>query len=74
MKIQVKLYFNFNKYSPTGEESFEMDLQEGSTVGQTLNSLSLPLEAKKVMLINGRPAHPESILKPGDLLVIFPPV
>jgi sulfur carrier protein ThiS len=74
VNIGVKLYFHLQKYSPSGESAFEMELPRGSTPANVLAGLGLPEEVPKVILVNGRPAGLHTPLSLGDSLVIFPPL
>ncbi len=74
MNIEVKLYFHLRRYSPTGEGAFQVELPPGSTAARALADLGLPAEQPRVVLINGRPAGPDTPLRPGDSLVVFPPL
>ena len=73
MKINVRLLFDLKQHSPTGEPEFNLDLKH-ATVAELLNQLGIPIKLRKVVLVNGRPAHPEQKLRDNDLLVVFPPV
>jgi molybdopterin converting factor small subunit len=71
VKVTVKLFASLRK------DRFAVDdreYQEGATVGHTLASLNIPEEEAAIIFINGRHAEPDSLLKEGDLLAIFPPV
>jgi sulfur carrier protein ThiS len=48
------------------------DIKEGSTVAQVLIMLNLPGNEIKTILINGRKANMETVLKEGDVLAVFP--
>ncbi|MEI6314899.1 MAG: MoaD/ThiS family protein, partial [Syntrophus sp. (in: bacteria)] len=52
----------------------DFDYQEGASVGHILASLNIPEEEAAIIFINGRHGEPDSPLKDGDLLAIFPPV
>jgi molybdopterin synthase sulfur carrier subunit len=71
VKVTVKLFASLRK------DRFAVDdreYQEGATVGHILASLTIPEEEAAIIFINGRHAEPDSPLKEGDLLAIFPPV
>jgi len=74
LKISVHLLLNPAKYSPTGEPRFEIVLKESTTVGRLFKNLSIPLKPDKVILVNGRQARPDRVLKHEDLVVVFPPM
>ena len=76
MKIEVKLFANFREYLPPGSEKYScrLDLEEGTTIGQTLERLKIPLDIPMIALVNGLHGTFEDRLNPGDVLSIFPPV
>jgi molybdopterin synthase sulfur carrier subunit len=71
VKVTVKLFASLRK-DRFAVDDFEY--QEGATVGHILASLRIPEEEAAIIFINGRHAEPDSPLKEGDLLAIFPPV
>ena len=76
MKIEIKLFANFREYLPPGSEKYScwLDLEEGTTVGQALERLKIPLSIPMIALVNGLHRTFEDRLQPGDVLSIFPPV
>ncbi len=74
MNVRVQLYLDFTKYAPGGEAGFELVSSEGAAVARVLETLGIPPDTKKITLVNGRKAEPETILMPDDLLVVFPPL
>lgn len=71
VKISVKLFATLRKHRFTGEEQ---DYPEGVTVRDVLVSLMIPEKEAAIILINGCHGKPDSPLKEGDLLAVFPPV
>jgi len=55
MKIEIKLFANFREYLPPGSEKYScwLDLDEGTTVGQALEGLKIPLSIPMIALVNG---------------------
>lgn len=74
MKIEVRLYAGLRRYGSPKEPALFLDVAEECRVAQVIEMLSMPAEAEKVILINGRPGEMTSKLKEGDLVVFFPPV
>ncbi|HOI15379.1 MAG TPA: MoaD/ThiS family protein [Geobacteraceae bacterium] len=69
MKVKVKLFATFR------EGRFGEELREyaaGTTVGDVLNELNLPLEEIGATLINHRHVEEDQPLQDGDNLSIFP--
>jgi molybdopterin converting factor small subunit len=73
MPVHVHLFAYLTKYSPTGQEKFDLDLSPGTTVGQLLDELGIPLDFEKRVLVNGRHAEPSTRLSDGDDVFIYPP-
>jgi len=85
MVIQVKLFAHFAKNvsqaildeNPQGIRAgwaFEVELPQGSSVGDLADYLALPKEEIKITFVNGRARNLEHCLEPGDQVGIFPPV
>jgi sulfur-carrier protein len=74
MRVEVQLYATLRKYGPSRDGPLIMDLAEGDCVARMLEVLGVPPDVEKVILINGRPAGPDSVLRDGDKVVLFPPV
>ncbi len=76
MKVQLVLYASLVSHMPPGStgNSCTMEVEEGATVGELMNRLSLPAKAAKVIFLNGRHAKEEQPVKDGDRIAFFPPV
>jgi sulfur-carrier protein len=74
MKVEVQLFATLRKYGPSREGPLTVDLSEGDAVVKMLEALGIPPDVEKVILINGRPAEPDTVLREGDKVVLFPPV
>ena len=74
MIIKVKGYANMRKYTVHLPSDGDLEIPEGTKVCDVLKQLKVPPELKKLIIVNGRHKPPHHILKPGDLLVFFPPL
>ncbi len=74
MIIKVKGYANMGQYTAHLPLKGDLEVPEGSTVADVLKKLGVPSQWKKHLIVNGRHRTPDSILKPGDTLVFFPPL
>jgi molybdopterin converting factor small subunit len=74
MKIEVRLFATLRQYARRGRDPSVYELAEGSRVAQVLEGLSIPKDAAKVILVNGRQSDEGDLLHDGDRIVIFPPV
>ena len=73
MSVHVHLFAYLAKYSPTGEEKFDLDLVPETTVGQLTEKLKIPADIEKRVLVNGCHADSSARLAEGDDVFIFPP-
>ncbi|HAJ27231.1 MAG TPA: molybdopterin synthase sulfur carrier subunit [Syntrophus sp. (in: bacteria)] len=71
MRVTVKLFASLRKGRFAVDD---FDYPEGATVGQILASLQIPEGEAAIIFINARHGGPDSPLKEGDLVAIFPPV
>ncbi len=81
MEIELKMFMRFKRYLPEGavDGKARINVADGSTFGDLLNTLGMPVEEDKIIVINGISykqgaqinAH---TLQPGDTVAIFPPI
>ena len=80
MEITIKLYASLDKYLPAHAEKnvAKLDVDEGSTVMDIIQSLNLPQEHCHLVLVEGVYVSPsERDTRPmaeGEALAIWPPV
>ncbi len=76
MNIEVKLFANFREYLPPGSQGYgcNLEIEEGTTIGEVLRRLQIPDSIPLIALVNGLHRSPEDALAAGDVLSIFPPV
>ncbi|MFH1117969.1 MAG: MoaD/ThiS family protein [Pseudomonadota bacterium] len=76
MKVQLILYASLVGHMPPGStgNSCTMEIEDGTTVGDLMRRLNLPVKAAKVIFLNGRHAAEEQQVKDGDRVAFFPPV
>ena len=76
MKVQVELYATLSKFLPPGAEGRKavLELPEGTTVGDLLNRLGISAEMAALLLVNGTHQSPDTALKDGEVVAIFPPL
>jgi molybdopterin converting factor small subunit len=73
MRLRIHLFAYLAKFSPTGQEKFDLEMGPEKTVGQLLDELQVPLDFEKRVLVNGRHADSSARLAEGDDVFIFPP-
>jgi molybdopterin synthase sulfur carrier subunit len=76
MKVEIKLFANFQEYLPAGSGKYScfLELEGGTTIGQTLARLNVPESMPMITLVNGIHRDLEEPLHDGDVLSVFPPV
>jgi len=77
MRIRIRFFASFRQI--TGVDSEELDVTEGLTVGTLIEDLKRRHEAleekmKMLVAINGEYADPDTVLREGDEVALFPPV
>ncbi len=75
VEVRVRLFANFRelgRLKSVGQGS--VVVPDGANVERLLLELGLPLDAPKVILVNGRNAPLTLVLNDGDDVAIFPPV
>jgi len=71
MKVEIRLFASLRKYGLPQEE---MELAEGTTVGNLLEKIGIPPSEVAITLVNGRHAQEELPLNDGETLALFPPI
>ncbi len=80
MQVTLKLYASLGTFLPPGAERNQVPVEvaEGTTVRELLDSHNVPPEACHLVLVNGvfqAPAVRSGVkLKPGDAVAVWPPV
>jgi len=77
MIIEVKIFSSLRHYVSSSDNHLEGDkwrISDNATVAQALEMLNLPEQEARVLLINGRSADRERVLKEGDVLHVFPAI
>lgn len=71
MKVTVKLFATFRD----GRDKVQvLDLEQGKTPEDIINSLGIKKSEVAILLVNGRDGAFERILIDGDVVSLFPPV
>lgn len=71
MQIEIKCFATLSEFTPKGNV---LDIKEGTTIQQVIESLGIAIEDVKIMFINGKHESLESVLTEGDRLGLFPAV
>jgi molybdopterin synthase sulfur carrier subunit len=76
MEIEVKLFATLRDYLPKGSGRFscQMEIGDHTRIQDILSKLKIPEDIPKIILVNGVHGKKDQILKPGDVVSIFPPV
>lgn len=74
MVIKVKSYATMKQYTAHLSSDGDLRIQDGTTIESVLGKLNVPSELKKITFVNGRHQSLDYRLRPGDILVFFPPL
>lgn len=81
MNVSFKLYASLSDYLPAdarNTNTLELDLPDGTTVGEVISARQLPLRMCHLVLVNGvfvpHSSRLQHVLQAGDVLAIWPPV
>ena len=71
MMVNVQLLGYLAKYSPTGKETFKLELDLEATIGRLLEKINFPPDVEKMVLVNGGQSNHSTRLADGDEVFIF---
>ena len=76
MNVEVKLFFDFKTFLPSGssKNTTIINLEKGTTVQKLIEILKLPPKIPKNIILNGITVENDRELKEGDSIAIFPPM
>ncbi len=76
MRVTVKLFATLTRFKSGAKfgSAFEVDLPAGSNVRNLIDELKIPIEETHVIFINNVIVEPDSNLKDGDAVGMFPQV
>lgn len=76
MKIEVALFATLTRHLPPGAVNRRavIEVKDGSSIRDVLNQLGVPAELPNILLVNGRQAPENTVLKDGETLSVFPPL
>ncbi len=71
MVVEVRLFASFREGRFKDKE---LELPEGSSLGDLLAQLEIPKKDAKITIVNGTAASAEHKLSDRDVVAIFPPI
>jgi molybdopterin converting factor small subunit len=76
MKIEVALFATLSKYLPPGAQNRRavIEVKDGATVREVMDQLGVPADLPNILLVNGRQAPDQTVLRDGETLSVFPPL
>jgi sulfur-carrier protein len=77
MRVELRLFASLRKKLPAGSPrgKCEVELPEGSTLGDLIRRMDIPAASAQMVLFNGEPDRDfRRHLQAGDVISIFPPV
>jgi len=74
--VYVRLFATLRRHFPDLKigEAMPVELPDGTTVGQLIEHLGVPSQEVKTVFVNNIIRDPESPLRSGDEVGIFPPI
>ena len=80
LRIEMRMFMKFKQYLPPGSSDGKamISLKDGGTLGDLLDTLAIPRDEPKLVIINGisrgvsNTVNTET-LSDGDVVAIFPP-
>lgn len=72
IKVKIRLYAWLEKFTPGGEQNFELELKRDSTVLDLIAKLNLPADKVTLIIINGTQQKKKTILRDHDEVKLFP--
>lgn len=74
MVIWVESHADMSPYTAHLGDAGELDVDDGTTVGDVLTLLQVPTDKAIIVLVNGRSRQRDHGLEAGDKMVFFPPL
>lgn len=76
MKVEINLYATLARYLPKDVRQGDrmVEVNEGLTINQLLQELSIPSDQVKLVFLNGVHVDPAAVLKEGSRVGVFPAV
>lgn len=73
MKVRVRCFTGMRQYAPGGRGDFALELEAGTRVGQLLDQMGVPADARPFVAVNGARVEGDPRLKENDIVVLFTP-
>lgn len=70
--IDLKLFATLASHLPA--DAAELVIEDGTTIGQLVDRLGIPLPEAKLIFVNGVRKDLDTVLHGGERVGIFPPV
>lgn len=76
MTVEVQAFANLARYLPPGSHrgTVTVEVPEGTTLKALVESLGVPAECPRLLLVNGQERDPGYRLAPGDVVSLLPPL
>ena len=72
MVIKLKMLGSLQDFLPDRKLPYSAEVEEGATVGEVFDSLGMPHDRPRIILVNSSRARVDYILEDGDTLVVIP--
>lgn len=74
IEIELRLFGDLKRFLKDLQiyENRLTQFNDDSTIRDTINTLGIPIDEARIILVNGRPCELDVVLQDGDRLAIFP--
>lgn len=74
MRVKLRLFATYRQYLPSKADSntVEIEVQEGTSIGDLMSEYNIPQGAESVILLNGITPSLGDQVKEGDIVSAFP--
>jgi len=76
VRVEVQLHATLTSFLPPGSHDgvATVVLPDGATVADVIARLAIPPDLSRVVLVNGHDVEDDAVLRPGDVIDVFPPL
>jgi molybdopterin converting factor small subunit len=74
VKIRVRCFTGMRRYAPDDKADFPLEMTEGATVRELLETLQIPADPWPFIAVNAQKVEANGALHDGDDVVMFTPM
>jgi hypothetical protein len=73
MHVHVHLFGSFSRYSPTGSDKFQIEIENPDSVESLLERIGFPSDVERMVVVNGSQSGSSTPVRDGDDIFIYYP-